>query len=120
MSLLDASAWLAFVSGALGYVFPLILWTRMRPNFPIEALFAPALMLVSWFTAEYFGIGPEKIGFTFLGAIAVAVVSNIGVVALIRVRSRIRRHRLPWSLGILVLSVVVGVGLRVLLPALPE
>ena len=120
MSLLEASGWLALVSGALAYVLPLILWKRMRPNLPTEVLIVPAVMLTSWLTAEYFGIGPPRIGFTFLGAIVVAVVSNVVVLVLARVRGHLWRHRLFWSVGILALSIVVGLGLRVLVPSLPD
>jgi hypothetical protein len=120
VSLREASAWLALLSGIVGYVLPLVVWARMRPNFPNEVLMVPAAMLLSWLAADYFGIGATRIGFTFLGAIVTAVLSNAVILALIRLKSEIRRHRLLWGVGILVLSVLVGVGVRIFLPALPD
>lgn len=120
MSLVEASVWLAVGSGALAYVLPLILRARMRSEFPRQVLVVPALSLASWLAAEYAAIGPARVGFTFLGAIPVAATSNLVVLALVRVRSAIRRHSIPWTVGIVVFSVLTGVGLRMFLPALPD
>jgi hypothetical protein len=120
MSLREASAWLALLSGIVGYVLPFVLWAKMRPNFPNEVLMVPAAMLLSWLAADYFGIGAARIGFTFLGAIVTAVVSNVVILVLIRLKNEMRQHRLPWGVGILLLSVLIGVGVRIFLPALPD
>jgi hypothetical protein len=120
MSLLNAAVFLALGSGVLAYVMPLILWMRMRPEFPNSVLIVPALSLTSWLIAEYAGVGPVKVGFTFLGAIPVAVISNLIVLAGMLLKSAIRRHHILSTLGIMLLSVLVGVGMRLLLPALPD
>jgi hypothetical protein len=119
MSLFEASAWLALGSGILAYVLPVILWTR-RPNFPLELFLVPAFALASWLVVEYFDVGPKKVGFTFPGAIAVAVMSDVLVIVLLRVGRSTRRYRLLCGFGVVALSIALGIGLRIVLPALPE
>jgi hypothetical protein len=120
MTLFEAPVAVALIAGSVAYLLPLILWSRLRSNFPLELFSVPALAQASWLAAEYFNLGPEKVGFTFLGAIAVAVASDVVVALLARVKGRMRRNRLWWRFGIVVVSVVMGLGLRILLPALPE
>jgi hypothetical protein len=70
--------------------------------------------------AEYLNLGPDKVGFTFLGAIAVAVAADLEVEILFELRRLNVRRRLLWGLAIVAISVATGLGLRILLPALPE
>jgi hypothetical protein len=120
VTLFEAAVLAATVCGILAYILPVILWTRARPNFPVETLALPALMVGSWLGAEYFGIGPTKVGFTFLGALPVAIMSNVLLLVLVRTLRRGTYDRALWAVGVVVVSIVSGVAARVLLPALAD
>lgn len=120
MSLIEPSLILAVICGLLASLLPLILWRRAPSEFPLELFSVPILALASWLAGEYLGLGPEKVGFTFLGAIGVVVAADFEVGILFELRHYIVQRRLLWGLGIVTLSVVTGFGLRILLPALSE
>ena len=92
----------------------------MRANFPLELLLVPALALASWLVAEYFALGPPKVGFTYPGAIAVAAMSDVLVIVFLRVGRSIQRRRLSYSFALMALSIALGIGLRIALPALAD
>jgi hypothetical protein len=120
MSFIEPSLILAVICGLLASLLPLILWRRARSEFPLELFSVPILALASWLTGEYWGLGPEKVGVTFLGAIGVAVAADLEVGILFELRHHIVQRRLLWGLGIVAISVATGLGLRIFLPALPE
>jgi hypothetical protein len=64
-----------------------------------ELFSVPILALASWLVAEYFDLGPDKVGFTFLDAIAVAVAADLEAGILFELRRLIVQRRLIWRLG---------------------
>jgi hypothetical protein len=78
------------------------------------------LSLVAWWVAELDYLGTPKLGFTFYGALVVAIASNVAVLALSRSQTVATSSQLLQAIATVLVSVIIGAGLRIVLPGIPE
>lgn len=119
MTIHQASAWLAVVCGAAAYALPLLLSRRYRAEFPKVLFVIPLASMLSWWLADHINLKGDVVGFTFYGAVPVAVVADLAVVLLRRSRV-LRQHVTGATMAAVGLSIVIGAGMQVLLPPLTE
>ena len=116
----ELAAQFAIICGAIAYILPLVWLVKRRPRLSSALLAIPFLCLLSWWLAEFVYLGPVKVGHAFYGAIFVALGSNLEFVALSRYPITPVTSRTARVVSVLVISVVLGAGLRVLLPGIPD
>jgi hypothetical protein len=114
------AAQFAILCGAIAYILPVVWFVKRLPGLSPALLAIPFICLLSWWLAESVYLGPSKVGHTFYGAIFVALGSNLVFVALSRYPAALGTSGLARVAGVLVISVFLGVALRVLLPGIPD
>jgi len=120
MSGSELAAYFALLCGGVAYILPVVKLSKHRSAVPRILLAIPVLSLASWWAAEFYYLGPAKLGFTFYGAFFVALASSIAFFALARFRAVAKLPQSVQLCVVLLLSVAIGVGLRVALPGIPE
>jgi hypothetical protein len=94
-------------------------FVKHRSSFSPILLAVPVLSLAAWWVAEFYFLGPHKLGFTFYGALFVALASNIALLALSRYQAAAKPSRALLAVAVVVISITIGAGLRVVLPGIP-
>jgi hypothetical protein len=119
MSVSEVRFWWAAVCGIAAYVLPLTLWGKRKAVFPVELLAIPALVIGAWWFADAMDLRPGRVGFTFYGALPAAVLSNLLVLLLLKIRT-LEPRRMLRGILIVVGCVLAGIAVQLLLPPVPE
>jgi hypothetical protein len=115
------TTWCTLISLALAYVLPVTLWRQRITKCGVEFFSVPALLIGSWWLSgelDFFRLGGSA-GITFYGALAAAVLSNIAILVFMHMR-RSRPSDKHFAIPVFLASLVLGVALHTLLPAIPE